>query len=76
MDHVWAKDGGPAYPTKDEDVHFKGMSVREWFVGQALGGMAYDECTDVEWIAERAVDIADATMRAMNFPGAKRKKKA
>lgn len=42
-------DGGPAYPTarfdnalRDEPVGFYGMSLRDWFAGQALQGFLAD----------------------------------
>ena len=30
-----SKDGGPAFPLYEED----GMSLRDWFAGQALAGI-------------------------------------
>jgi len=33
-----ANDGGPAFPTTSEPFHqgFSGMTLRDWFAGQAL----------------------------------------
>lgn len=41
-------DGGPAFPTKSEGqcgpntYRFPGMSLRDWFAGQALAGICGD----------------------------------
>ncbi len=41
------KDGGPAFPVthsidgnwqKEPDIEFRGMTLRDWFAGQALKG--------------------------------------
>lgn len=33
-------DGGPAFPTKDAQGNIQpGMSLRDWFAGQALAGI-------------------------------------
>ena len=41
------KDGGPAFPRQGEgcfrpEYHVSGMSLRDWFAGQALNGMLVD----------------------------------
>jgi hypothetical protein len=44
-------DGGPAYPISHQDIDLNGefvkighsgMTLRDWFAGQALGGQAHD----------------------------------
>ena len=32
--------GGPAFPIEDEWVRSYGMTLRDWFAGQALSGIA------------------------------------
>lgn len=77
-------DGGPAFPVKrvcrdsqgiDHEIHEQGMSLRDWFAGQALAGLA-SNCTDAglsTWlpdsIAVRAYDYADAMLAAREKDG-------
>lgn len=67
-----SKDGGPAFPTKDHpDIHddyCHGMTLRDWFAGQALAGLLADPTlghgdTCGEW-ADRAYKFADAMLAA------------
>ena len=61
-------DVGPAFPNKDELGNMiPGMSIRDWFAGQALAGlmagyqsgpMGIDACAQV------AIETADAMLRA------------
>lgn len=68
-------DGGPAFPTLDREEYqesetrseslqhedFRGMSLRDYFAGQALAGMSLDHDTagtNAEW----AYKIADAML--------------
>ena len=56
-------DGGPAYPACNEaNVNgTMGMSLRDWFAGQALaGGWA----NNTKLMAERAYQLADAMLEA------------
>ena len=76
------QDGGPAFPEKLEKVigpdlvqiYKPGMSLRDWFAGQALAGIlpardaspkgsAFTE-TEAEWIAQKAYEQADAMLEA------------
>jgi hypothetical protein len=62
-------DGGPAFPHAHEDYPFQhGMSLRDWFAGQALAGiLANPALTDVEeaeWCAVYATECADAMLKA------------
>ena len=64
-------DGGPAFPTAahEEDsasgLHFVpfalGMSIRDWFAGQAIAGLALTE-TASENVAHWAYHVADALL--------------
>jgi len=69
-------DGGPAFPS-DKPVKFysdgstaaraEGMSLRDWFAGQALGGMAgYSLSRDESAgsVASLAYFVADAMLKA------------
>jgi hypothetical protein len=51
------KDGGPAFPTQDYD----GMSLRDWFAGQALNGLisASDNLEDLGPAVRLAYQLAD-----------------
>ena len=50
-------DGGPA-------TLGTGMSLRDWFAGQALAGMTLEASQNVDDVAFRAYMIADAMLRA------------
>jgi|GEM_PF-722179 len=62
-------DGGSAFPRFGRDVWGgtstlgTGMSLRDWFAGQALAGMTLDDL-DVDNAAFYAYMIADAMIRA------------
>jgi hypothetical protein len=59
-------DGGPAFPNNDQNgCAFAGMTLRDWFAGQALAGMldrAYGIPVNV--IAKRSYEMADAMLAA------------
>lgn len=62
------EDGGPAFPVAPDDlVGSKGMSLRDWFAGQALPMLA-DIGHDEDWtpahVAEMAYHYADAMLTA------------
>ena len=65
-------DGGPAYPIKGrgafdlEMVQSEGMSLRDWFAGQALhkGVVNGEWDTSIQWRAKCAYEIADAMLAA------------
>lgn len=57
-------DGGPAFPTPHYQDSIEGMSLRDWFAGQALAGLSAKHGTvlgdDGEWVAMQAYAYADA----------------
>lgn len=58
----YEKKGGPAFPiVNHEGVRAGGMTLRDWFAGQALAGLvARSKYDEVEWpIAEQAFLMAD-----------------
>lgn len=69
-------DGGPAFPSgvlgdcreADLDAIYTGMSLRDWFAGQALAGIQANPHFDLvhgeEYTAERAYAYADAMLSA------------
>lgn len=67
-------DGGPAFPTGHttrETVHIgaDGMSLRDWFAGQALARLAEAVSEDIttgreKRIATSAYELADAMLAA------------
>jgi hypothetical protein len=66
------EDGGPAFPREDRVdgagyvYEFPGMTLRDWFAGQALAGlMAYPHNTDTyEKAADKIWTMADAMIAA------------
>ena len=87
-------DGGPAFPTRGEDFiegpqgrgpqsawgmePKQGMSLRDWFAGQAMAGMLANgaiidthNANEQMWIALHAYAQADAMIAARNKQEAK-----
>ena len=64
------KDGGPAFPTPfgcgDQEPERSGMSLRDWFAGQAMTGKiqairgGYWDARHMKQAAEACYKIADA----------------
>jgi hypothetical protein len=55
-------DGGPAFPSDSVNKQFptnEGMSLRDWFAGQALAGIAANESYSEKQTAEFCFQIAD-----------------
>ena len=62
-------DGGPAFPSDNGVKHDSGMTLRDWFAGQALAGLyGSEEIQEHEWgnetIAHFCYDMADAMLKA------------
>jgi hypothetical protein len=68
----WDKTGGPAFPaTFDDcsnDVYIHGMSLRDWFAGQALAGLIGKLGSDKEWhlVGDYCYHAADKLIAARN----------
>ena len=70
LDASLAANGGRAFPSaipaKGGTVHAPGMSLRDWFAGQALAGLASSWVTERpgrwEKVAEEAYGMADALL--------------
>jgi len=65
------EDGGPAFPAIGSETFPsdpQGMSLRDWFAGQALVGLLSDpECGGgSEALARTSYSIADAMLSARN----------
>jgi len=76
-------DGGPAFPTTPVSHGYApdtggngtgcgpGMTLRDWFAGQALANRNIEEHSGAKWadrVAEQAYRIADAMIAARNKP--------
>lgn len=60
-------DGGPAFPHSEDDRAYQGgMSLRDWFAGQALAGMhARDTYDDGQATPEKRAHLAYLDSNAM-----------
>ena len=67
------KDGGPAFPAEggyDSGLHPNpGMSLRDWFAGQALANEYCRHDSDPDKVAEWAYHLADAMLAAREGQG-------
>jgi hypothetical protein len=66
-------DGGPAFPNSKPTTGEDGMSLRDWFAGQALAGLVGSECIHLaipngaqtdKSMAQMSFELADAMLRA------------
>lgn len=63
-------DGGPAFPRDHRNAGHNGMSLRDWFAGQALAGMCasapgkFPQQTNSSVFALGAYEFADAMLSA------------
>lgn len=59
------KDGGPAFGHGAENGHCCGMTMRDYFAGQALMAMAMDKGDNsYDFIAKKCYLYADAMIKA------------
>ncbi len=62
-------DNPQAFPGQTNGI-VTGMSLRDYFAGQALAGLAAHDESNVEWLIEfgtdASYDIADAMLEARN----------
>lgn len=78
-------DGRPAFPGADAlmpvvtDKHgavwvvpsmHQGMTLRDWFAGQALAGLMTHRVAHKEWASQEAYRVADAMLAARIVPEA------
>ena len=68
---VKVNTGGPAFPmptvhSPDWGTMEKGMTLRDWFAGQALAGMYSNDADGYKFdkVAEAAYETADAMLKA------------
>jgi hypothetical protein len=74
MNMTTKDDGGPAFPTLDNNgqglvLREWGMTLRDWFAGQALAGFCADPSNhelfdDAMDAAQNAYELADAMLAA------------
>lgn len=59
------KDGGPAFPvTRNTIRDMVGMSIRDWFAGQALVALAGEwQISMTDKAAQKAYQVADAMLK-------------
>ena len=55
------KNGGRAFPVPDDASSCPGMTLRDWFAGQALSGIIQRR-EGYEWIAAEAYLVAEAML--------------
>jgi len=64
-------DGGPAFPGNRAWAGGGGMTLRDWFAGQALAGICADDASNdhcQEELALSAYSLADAMLKEKEKP--------
>ncbi len=67
MDKTQINDGGPIHPVQCTHGRWDGMSLRDWFAGQALVGILSGSdigFIDGRWTALNSFAMADAMLAA------------
>ena len=66
MEHPWSEFGGPAYPVSDGHTTWCGMTLRDYFAGQAIAALIQRHRADMAWgdMAPQAYRIADEMLKA------------
>lgn len=61
-------DSGPAFPSQNGHYFEPGMTLRDWFAGQALAGIWACPTVSGDWhdLADEAYKTADAMIAARN----------
>jgi hypothetical protein len=64
------ENGGPAFPHDAGSKEFErtGMSLRDYFAGQALLQLNSDKGCDALWVAASAYAVADAMLAQRSKP--------
>lgn len=63
-------EGRYAFPARHTPEHSPGMTLRDWFAGQAMAGAAYNFANgQADAAAEKAYRFADAMLAARERPG-------
>ncbi len=59
-------NGGPVHPFQDKYGRVSGMTLRDWFAGQALAGLLRDgiDVHGIDDSAYLAYEMADAMLKA------------
>ena len=57
-------DGGPAFPDSGQADYTGGMTLRDWFAGQALAGMDANNYASPKIMALTAIMVAEAMLVA------------
>ena len=65
----YTTEGGPAFPLQPAsmpEMHYLGMSLRDWFAGQALANVYASHDCKPGIVAEWAYEVADAMLAQRN----------
>ena len=65
----------PAFPSSSATQDIPGMTLRDWFAGQALNGVVYMSKDDSDALEDRAAYIAEACYQIADAMLAERARK-